>query len=234
MSKGERRSRTSARWYGSAHAAPCVALRAFRLVLMPFHGTSVRKAVLGAACSTAWGSAAGACRYTRWQDRRRGPRGDRRSRLYSSGRIARLVSCSRPLGGAANSAQRLLCSSHAVHALASLCGRVRDGVQIAVAASDSTGDRRAHAASSARQPPSVAWPDATSDRKALERAEVLYAEAAFALRASHASEIELQRQLDDVKAQLRRASGPAEPAARGRTMPSGPEPQLPEFPSDAS
>ena len=86
-----------------------------------------------------------------------------------------------------------------------LCRRV----QVAVAASDSTGDRRAHAASSARQHPSVAWPDATGDSMALEHADVLHAEAASAVQASHASEIELTRQPDDGMAQPRRAMSPA-------------------------
>jgi hypothetical protein len=43
-------------------------------------------------------------------------------------------------------------------------------------------------------------------------------------------EMELQRQLDDVKAQLRRATSRAEPKARERAMPSSAEPLLPEFP----
>jgi hypothetical protein len=58
-----------------------------------------------------------------------------------------------------------------------LCGHV----QVAVTASASQGNRRSLAASSACQHPSVAWPDATSDCKALERAEMLHSEAASAL-----------------------------------------------------
>jgi hypothetical protein len=75
--------------------APCVALH----VIACIHGTSVRNAMLGAACC-----ATGARRCTRWQGLRCGPRGDQRIRPLadSSGRTARLVSCSRSFGGAAS------------------------------------------------------------------------------------------------------------------------------------
>ena len=63
---------------------------------------------------------------------------------------------------------------------------------------------------SARQLPSVAWPDATRELKELpaqmelaemahgevQHAEMQQTELVPALRASHASEVELQRQLD--------------------------------------
>jgi hypothetical protein len=59
--------------------------------------------------------------------------------------------------------------------------------------------------SSARNLPSVAWPDVTGEFEAqMEHTKMQRSELVSALRASQASEIELQRQLDLVQAQLER------------------------------
>ena len=83
-------------------------------------------------------------------------------------------------------------------------------MQVAATSSSSTGHRRAQATLNAHQLHSAAWPDAASENKEqlarMEHAELQLAEMASALRSSQTSEMELQRRLDEVKAQLRRAS----------------------------
>ncbi len=95
--------------------------------------------------------------------------------------------------------------------VALFCGRMQVSIPVPSAAvASGTEHRHLQAMPSTRPLPSVAWPDVTSELKALrsklEHAEMQHAETASALRASQASEIELQRQLDDAQAELRRVN----------------------------
>ena len=78
------------------------------------------------------------------------------------------------------------------------------------------------ATSSARQPPSVAWPDATSPEG--EHYKIIIAEMASALDASRAAELALQLQITGLRAELRRAtkglSSPAEAQPSALNTPS--------------
>ncbi len=73
--------------------------------------------------------------------------------------------------------------------------------QVPTGASSGTGHLPSAATSSARQPPSVAWPDATSPEG--ERQKTIISEMASASDTSRAAELALQRQITDLRAELR-------------------------------
>jgi hypothetical protein len=103
---------------------------------------------------------------------------------------------------------------HGLNLWALLCPYVYLPVQTQVPTGASSGTRHLPppATSSARQPPSVAWPDATSPEG--EHYKIIIAEMASALDASRAAELALQLQITGLRAELRRAtkglSSPAE------------------------
>jgi hypothetical protein len=117
--------------------------------------------------------------------------------------------------------------------VAIFCGRMQVSIPVPVpAVASGTDHRHLQAMPSTRPLPSVAWPDVTGEFKALraqlEHAERQHAETASALRASQASEIELQRQLDDVKDQLRRVNNERGREIHPRAKPSRAEPSRAE------
>jgi hypothetical protein len=86
------------------------------------------------------------------------------------------------------------------------CAYLPVQTQVPTRASSGTGHLPPQATSSARQPPSVAWPDATSPEG--EHQKIIIAEMASAVDASRAAEPELalQRQITDLRVELRRAT----------------------------
>ena len=91
--------------------------------------------------------------------------------------------------------------------------------QVPTGASSGTGHLPSAATSSARQPPSVAWPDATSPEG--ERQKTIISEMASASDTSRAAELALQRQITDLRAELRRAT--KESSSLAETQPSVPD-----------
>ena len=84
------------------------------------------------------------------------------------------------------------------------CAYMPVRTQVPTGASSGTRHLPPPATSSVRQPPSVAWPDATSPEG--EHYKIIIAEMASALDASRAAELALQRQITDLRAELRRAT----------------------------
>jgi hypothetical protein len=80
------------------------------------------------------------------------------------------------------------------------CAYLLVQTQVPTGASGSTGHLPPPAASSACQPPSVAWPDVTSPEG--EHQSIIIAEMASALDTSRAAELALQRQITDLRAEL--------------------------------
>ena len=80
------------------------------------------------------------------------------------------------------------------------CAYLPVQTQVPTRASSGTGHLPPPAASSACQPPSVAWPDVTSPEG--EHQNIIIAEMASALDTSRAAELALQRQITDLRAEL--------------------------------
>ena len=80
------------------------------------------------------------------------------------------------------------------------CAYLLVQTQVPTGASGGTGHLPPPAASSACQPPSVAWPDVTSPEG--EHQSIIIAEMASALDTSRAAELALQRQITDLRAEL--------------------------------
>ena len=91
-------------------------------------------------------------------------------------------------------------------------------MQVPTIASSGTGHLPPQATSRARQPLSVAWPDVVSPEVEHEKT---IAEMASALDASRAAELALQRQITDLRAELRRAT--KEASSLAETQPSVPD-----------
>jgi hypothetical protein len=85
-------------------------------------------------------------------------------------------------------------------------------MQVPIKARSGTGHFPPVATSSAPQPPSVAWPDATSPEGKHQK---IVAEMASALDASRAAELALQQQITDLRAELVALAGT--PARRSRS-----------------